>query len=310
MANICRRNPSVTKLSDVESRKLHEQITATAIELVAIDGVKRNPRNAKQHPEQQILLIAENIRKFGVNHPLLIDENNVLIGGHARLAAAELLKLPAVPAIRLGNLSAQEKRAIALADNKLSELGTWDTEMLSLELKELTADTGELTFDYTITGFDTAEVDQVLGGDPSLVKPDPADEIPAPADTGASVTKPSDLWVCGKHRLYCGDALDPATYRVLLRGDAADIVFTDPPYNVRVAGHVSQRTDAREFAMASGELSSAEFVDFLQTISGHIAANVENGAVVYICMDWRHLDELSAATSTLFRQAEEHDRVG
>ena len=120
VVNICRRNPSVTKLSDVESRKLLEQITATAIELVAIDAVKRNPRNAKQHPEQQVLLIAENIRKFGVNHPLLIDENNVLIGGHARLAAAELLKLPGVPAIRLSNLSAQEKRAIALADNKLT----------------------------------------------------------------------------------------------------------------------------------------------------------------------------------------------
>ena len=300
MANICRRNPSVTKLSDVESRKLLEQITATAIELVAIDAVKRNPRNAKQHPEQQVLLIAENIRKFGVNHPLLVDENNVLIGGHARLAAAELLKLPAMPAIRLSNLSAQEKRAVALADNKLSELGTWDTEMLSLELKELTTDIGELTFDYTITGFDTAEIDQLLGGDPSLSKPDPADEVPAPADTGASVTKPGDLWVCGQHRLYCGDALDPASYRVLLRGDPADIVFTDPPYNVRVAGHVSQRTDAREFAMASGELSSEEFVDFLQTISGHIAANVENGAVVYICMDWRHLDELSAATRRYF----------
>ena len=301
MANIVvRRNPSVTKLSDVESRKLLEQITAIAVELVAIDAVKRNPRNAKQHPEQQILLIAENIRKFGVNHPPLIDENNVLIGGHARLAAAELLKLPTMPVIRLSNLSAQEKRAIALADNKLSELGTWDTEMLSLELKELTADIGELTFDYTITGFDTAEIDQLLGGDPSLGKPDPADEIPSPADTGASVTKPGDLWVCGQHRLYCGDALDPASYRVLLRGDPADIVFTDPPYNVRVAGHVSQRADAREFAMASGELSSEEFVDFLQTISGHIAANVENGAVVYICMDWRHLDELSAATRRYF----------
>jgi hypothetical protein len=192
MANIVRRNPSATKLTEAEARKL--LIAAMAVELVAIDAVKPNPRNAKQHPEQQVLLIAENIRKFGVNHPLLIDENNVLIGGHARLAAAELLKLPTVPAIRLSNLSAQEKRAVALADNKLSELGTWDTEMLSLELKELTADTGELTFDYTITGFDTAEIDQMLGGE--LGKPDPADEVPAPADTGASVVKPGDLWVC------------------------------------------------------------------------------------------------------------------
>jgi hypothetical protein len=242
MANIYRK--SGTKLSEVESRKLLEQIAAMAVESVAIEAVKRNPRNAKQHPEHQILLIAENMRKFGVNHPLLIDENNVLIGGHARLAAAELLKLPTMPVIRLSNLSAQDKRAVALSDNKLSELGTWDLEMLCLELKELTIDTDELTFDYAITGFDTAEIDQLLGGDPSLGKPDPADEIAAPADAGAPVTKPGDVWICGQHRLYCGDALDPASYGVLLRGDPADIVFTDPPYNVPVAGHVSQRTDA------------------------------------------------------------------
>ena len=250
------RNPSATELTEAEARKLLEQIAAMAVELVAIDAVKPNPRNAKQHPEQQVLLIAENIRKFGVNHPLLIDENNVLIGGHARLAAAELLKLPTMPAIRLSNLSAQEKRAVALADNKLTELGTWDTEMLSLELKELTADTAELTFDYTITGFDTAEIDQMLGGDPSLGKPDPADEVPCPCrHRGLSELSPATFGSADSTDFTAGTRWILLRTGLLLRGVPADIVFTDPPYNVRVAGHVSQRADAREFAMASGELS-------------------------------------------------------
>jgi ParB-like chromosome segregation protein Spo0J len=124
------------------------QMSGMTIESVATDSIKSNPRNAKRHPEHQILLIAENIRKFGVNHPLLIDEENTIIGGHARIAAARLLKLSEIPAIRFSNLTPQEKRAIALADNKLAELGSWNTEILRLELKELTAEADELTFDY------------------------------------------------------------------------------------------------------------------------------------------------------------------
>ena len=154
-----RRNPSTLGLTEADLRKLHEQISDMTIEVVPADSIKTNPRNAKRHPEQQILLIAENMRKLGVYDPILIDENNMIIGGHARMAAAKLLKLATVPSIRLPNLSAQEKRAVALADNKLAELGTWNPGMLSLELKELTADTAELAFDYSITGFDTVEIE-------------------------------------------------------------------------------------------------------------------------------------------------------
>ena len=175
---------------------------------------------------------------------------------------------------------------------------------MRLELANLTADTAELTFDYSITGFDTTEIDQILGGDASLGKPDPADEVPTAAASEAPVTNTGDLWVCGNHHLYCGNALEAASYRALLGGDPVQIVFTDPPYNVHVAGHVSKRADVREFAMASGDLNSEEFITFLQTTSAHIAANVVDGAVIYVCMDWRHLDDLSRPPpDRLFREA-------
>jgi ParB-like chromosome segregation protein Spo0J len=140
---VVRKNLSAARqLAEAEARALHEKISQIKIEWVPIDSIKSNPRNAKEHPEQQIALLAENIRKFGFNHPILIDETNTTIGGYARIAAARRLGLKEVPAIRLIGLSPQEKRALALADNKLAELGRWNPEMLRLELKELTIDTG------------------------------------------------------------------------------------------------------------------------------------------------------------------------
>src|SRR5262249_56796177 len=138
------------------------------------------------------------------------------LGGHARLAAAHLLNLKEVPVLRLTNLSPQQKRAVALADNKLSELGHWNVEMLRLELKELTVDVPDLVFDYSITGFDAGEIDEILVGEPSPSRPDPADHLPARGDDEGGVTQPGDLWVCGDHRLYCGSGLEASSYRRLL----------------------------------------------------------------------------------------------
>jgi len=133
MAKVVRKNPLAARLTDAEARQLHEQISGMAIESVPTESIKSNPRNAKEHPEQQVALIAENIRRLGFNHPILIDETNTIIGGQARIAAAQRLKLKEIPAIRLGNLGPQEKRAVALADNKLGELGRWNPEILRLE---------------------------------------------------------------------------------------------------------------------------------------------------------------------------------
>jgi DNA modification methylase len=291
---IVRRKPSAAELTEAEARQLREQISGMAIELVPTEGVKANPRNAKRHPQQQVLQIAENIRKFGVNHPILIDENDVIIGGHARMAAAHLLKLEHIPAIRFPNLSPQEKRAVALADNKLAELGTWNTDILGAELKELITEP-ELTFDYSITGFDTVEIDQLLGRNASPDKPDPADDMPAfPAD-GAPVTNLGDIWICGDHCLHCGNALDASSYRALLQGVPADIVFVDPLYGVANTRHLSKRGSA-----TNSDDSSSELVDSLQTVSVQIAGNVVDGAAIYWSVDWQHLNELSAATRRYF----------
>jgi hypothetical protein len=296
MAIAIRRDRTASALTDADARQLHEQISSLWIELIPIESVKTNPRNAKRHPARQIALIAENIKKFGFNHPVLIDEDYRLLGGHARIAAAHLLTLKEVPVLRLANLSPQEKRAVALADNKLSELGHWDVEMLRLELQELTIDVPELVFDYSITGFDTGEIDQILADEPPPSRPDPADHVPAMQDDQVAVTLPGDLWICGDHRLYCGSALDASAYRALLVGTPADLVFADPLRSfsgVRPDGRA--RTLSGAGALAA-QPSSDELIEFLTTISAQIASNVRPGAAIFFCTDWRNLDDLAAAT--------------
>ena len=294
------RKPSALKLGDAEVRQLHERIAGMAIERVPTESLKLNPKNAKQHPERQILLIAENMRKFGITQPILIDEDNTIIAGHGRIEAAKRLRLEIVPTIRLEQLSVREKRAVALADNKLAELGSWNIDILASELKELTSGISELSFDYSITGFETVEIDHLLGGDSSPDKPDPDDEVSAPITNEGPVTAVGDLWICGDHRLYCGNALESTSYRALLGGTPANVVFSDPQHHGSALGRGPRRIEVRESATVSNELKSQELIDFLQTMSAHIAGNVVDGAVISVCMDWRHLDELSAATRQYF----------
>jgi DNA methylase/ParB-like nuclease domain len=289
-----RKDRHAARLTEDEARRLHQQILDTAIELVPIDSIKSNPRNAKRHPEQQVALIAENIRKFGFHHPVLIDETNTLIGGHGRIAGASRLKLTQIPAIRLPNLSPQGKRVVALADNKLPELGPWDPERLRLELKELTVDTAELSFDYEITGFDTVEIDQILGDERPVSRPDPADQMPPLGATETAVTQTGDLWICGDHRLYCDSALEASSYSAVLRDEIADLVFVDPLHNIPVAAHVARGREVR--AASADHPTSAEFVEFQQTISAYVAGNAAPGGLILFCVDWRRLEDLATAT--------------
>jgi DNA methylase/ParB-like nuclease domain len=300
MAIVVRKNPSAARVTDADARALQEKISHMTIEWVPIDSIKSNPRNAKEHPEHQIALLAENMRRVGVTHPVLIDENNTLIGGHARIPAARRLGLKEIPAIRLIGLSPQEKRTVALGDNKLGELGRWNIEMLRAELKELTIDTGELSFDYSITGFDTVEIDQILGDDASVARPDPADQMPPLVEPEAVVTEVGDLWVCDDHRLCCGSVLDSSSYRVVLHGEFADLVFADPMHSVPVADHAARRGAGRELPTSAGHPTSEESIEFQQTIASNIAGNVSPGAVIYFCMDWWRLEELAAATRQYF----------
>jgi DNA modification methylase len=282
------------------TENLDVRIKATNIEFVPIERLKPNPRNAKKHPHRQIALLVENFEQFGVTQPIVVDEDDTVICGHARLEAAKKAKLPHLPVIRLSDLTAPEKRALAIADNRMAELGEWDLEILSEELSHLYDAETELSFDPRIVGYDTVELDQILGDEPDDDRADPADEIVPVNSQEPAVTKLGDVWNCDHHRLVCGDATNKESYAAVMETDLAEMVFTDPPYNVPNAGHVSRREDLREFAMAHGEMSPSQFTDFLSIVCANILARMVDGAVGYICMDWRHLLELRAAADPIF----------
>jgi hypothetical protein len=255
--------------------------------------------NPRTHSEKQLRQIADSIRTFGFTNPILVDQDNGIVAGHGRVEAAKRLKLESVPTIRLEDMTEAEIRAYVIADNRLAENAGWDRELLAIELQYLCE--LDLDFDVTITGFEMPEIDvlfgelQAAGSDPD--EHDPADEVPDVDESVPAVTRPGDLWLVGKHRLICGDATHPAVYTGLLGDDRAQMVFTDPPYNVPIDGHVCGLGSVkhREFAMAAGEMSEAEFTRFLATVFGNLAARAADGAIHYICMDWRHLGEVLAA---------------
>ena len=252
--------------------------------------------NARTHSKKQVAQIASSIEQFGFNNPVLIDKDGVIIAGHGRVEAAKSLGLEAVPVIRLEHLTDAQRRAYILADNKLAEKAGWDREILAIELQNLMAE--ELDFDVAITGFEMPEIDvliEELAAKPD--KSDPADFVPDVQDT--AVTQLGDVWQIGPHRLICGDATEAETYSRLLDGEQAQMVFTDPPYNVPINGHVSGLGEARhrEFAMASGEMSEAEFAAFLQSGFVNLAEASVDGAIHFIAMDWRHMREVLDAGS-------------
>jgi DNA modification methylase len=259
-----------------------------------LSSLRPYSRNARTHSAKQIAQIAASIRTFGFNNPVLIDKDGVIIAGHGRVAAAKTLGHETVPVIRLDHMSEAQKRAYILADNKLAEKAGWDTEILAIELQNLME--FDLDFDISITGFDMPEIDVLISGlDAKPSKPDPADAVPEVADR--AVTRLGDVWQIGPHRLICGDSINPETYERLLDGEKAQMVFTDPPYNVPIEGHVSGlgKVQHREFAMASGEMSVAEFTGFLRIVFQNLAVASSNGSIHFVAMDWRHMAEVLAA---------------
>ncbi|MBT8460303.1 MAG: ParB/RepB/Spo0J family partition protein, partial [Boseongicola sp.] len=220
--------------------------------------------------------------------------------GHGRVAASRKLGYAEVPVIELAHLSDAEQRAYVIADNRLAELAGWDDEILAIELQALSD--MDLHFDLEITGFETAEIDLLLDkGDAG--DRDPADEVPEPT-SGPAITQPGDIWQLGRHRLICGDAQDPQIHRLLMGEDRARAVFTDPPYNVKIDGHVcgSGKVKHREFAMATGEMDKTGFTNFLKDALSEMADVSLDGAIHFVCMDWRHMDELSAAGAEVYSE--------
>jgi hypothetical protein len=235
------------------------------VEYLAISDLKPDRRNARRHSPKQLHQIAASIREFGFNIPVLTDISNVIIAGHGRVEAARTLGMESVPVLRIEHLTNAQKRAFALADNKIALNADWDLEILQLNMKELSA--LDLNFDVEITGFETAEIDLLIDGSTAPTKADRSDIVPELQIE--AVSRLGDLWLLGDHKLICADACDKASYPELMDSEQARVVFTDPPYNVPIDGHVGGlgAIKHREFKMASGEMSPAEFEHFLNTAS-------------------------------------------
>ncbi len=280
------------------SRAEHRQIEA-----VALDQIKPHPHNTRTHSNKQIRQIADSIRAVGFASPILVDENRQLLAGHGRLEAAKLLGLKTIPTIVIENLTEARKRALLLADNRIAQSAGWDRERLASELISLPELLIADGLDITVTGFEPAEIDALLA-DFEENASDPTDDIDPRLLTGPSVSCRNDLWQLGKHRLLCGDARDPSQIDRLMGTERAHMAFLDPPYNVAIRKIVGRgRAKHREFAMASGEMSQAAFTAFL-TDALALAAKVSiDGAVHYICMDWRHIGELVAAGDAVYEAA-------
>ena len=265
------------------------------VQQIPTGTIKHNPRNARTHSKKQVAGIADSIKIFGFVNPVLVDDNGTLIAGHGRLEAAKILGMEAIPAIQLVGLTEAQKRALMLADNKLAEGARWDRKQLALELPELTELLIQEDLDISLTGFEAVEIDQLVS-DFEEDASDPADELNPAWNRGGAVSKAGDVWFLGDHRLLCGDARNLGDLRRLMNKRHAAAAFLDPPYNVAVKRVVGRgRTKHAEFAMASGEMTSAEFIAFLRAVLAGAAAVSRDGAVHYVCIDWRHLRELLEA---------------
>jgi DNA modification methylase len=267
------------------------------IELVSIRGLRPSPNNSHVHPREQIDKLVRAIAEFGFLIPVLIDDRNRVIAGHARLEAAKALGLTEIPCIQTRHLSEAQKRAFAIFDNRLAEDSKWDFQLLAKEFEFLQSE----GFALQMTGFEIPEFDMIFAADDTATKNIENDEIPDHVPTRA-ITKPNDVWIMRHHRLVCGDARRPECFALLMNGARAHLVFTDPPYNVKIRGHVSGkgRIEHREFAEASGEMRPAQFAKFLEDSLGLLAEHSKDGSIHFICMDWRHLDGMHTAGQRVY----------
>jgi len=251
-------------------------------------------RNARTHSDAQVAQIAASIREFGWTNPILVDGDSGVIAGHGRLLAARQLGLAEVPVIELAHLDDAQRRAYVLADNRLALNAGWDEELLRLELGELQA----LDFDLDLLGFDDDELQALLAGDEQTIE-GLGDEDAVPELQQDAVSRPGDIWLMGAHRLLCSDATEADSYPLLLQGTPADMVFTDPPYNVNYANSAKDKMHGKDRAILNDDLGDG-FGDFLQSALTPMLAHCRGA--VYVAMSSSELDTLQTA----FRAAGGH----
>jgi len=269
------------------------------IEYLPIRVLRPNPNNSHLHPQKQIEKLIRAIGEFGFLIPAVLDDQNTLIAGHARIKAAEICGLTTVPCVRASHLSEAQKRAFAIVDNRLAQDATWDFQVLAREFEFLHSEGIELQ----MTGFEIPECDMVLASARPAGKNPEDDQIPEIEPT-RTFAKRNDLWILDGHHLLCGDARQPGSFATLMACTRAHLVFIDPPYNVKIRGPVSGKGRVKhgEFAEASGEMTPAQYQKFLEDSFALLAKNSADGAIHFICIDWRHIDPMIGAGRRVYRE--------
>jgi DNA modification methylase len=270
--------------------------TDLKVEYLPLAEIKPYKSNPRKHADKQVQQIANSIKEFRFNNPLLVDENGEIIAGHGRFMAAQSLNIESVPVIRLSHLTPNQKRLYRIADNKLTENGQWDVDLLKFEFAEIEA--LDLDIDLNITGFETGEIDLMMTHKAANEK---LNSVPFISENEI-VSKVGDVWQLGPHKIICGDSLKKETFDALMPNQKADMVFTDPPYNVEIDGHVcgNGATKHKDFAMASGEMNSLEFQNFLRINFELLKEFTRAGSIHFICMDWRHCKEVMLAAEGIY----------
>jgi hypothetical protein len=282
---VTRQNPPTQAAGKVPKLSTNVGLIEVEVQYRDLAELILDARNPRQHSPQQIGQIADSILEFGFVVPIVIDDQGNVVMGHGRVLAAKRLRMTNVPTIELHHLSKAQMKALRIADNKLALNAHWDERLLGeslLEIREL-----DLELDLSLTGFALPEIDLIIEDLKPSSSADP--EELKDSMTGVPVCRPGDVWYCGGHRLFCGDATHEASFHALMEGKLANMVFVDPPYNVSVEGHVSGngKVKHREFAQASGEMSRQEFTSFLSTTCSLLQKYSLDGSIHFICMDWR-----------------------
>jgi DNA modification methylase len=288
--------------TDEKPSAIGSAIQSRVIEQIPPGQLKPHPSNAKTHSKKQIGQIGRSVKRFGFQNPVIINVDNIVLAGHGRVEAAKLLGMSRIPCLRVIGLSDVEERAFVIADNKIAANGGWDRGILAESLQALMLELPQLEIpeDLSITGFESGEIDAIMA-DHELSADDTADHVAiAPADS-PTVTRRGDLWLLGDHRLVCGDARDSAAFDKLMGSRCADVAIIDPPWNVEVTGHVGGRGNRQhaEFAFASGEMSTRQFRRFLAASIKRLIAVCRDGALIYVFIDWRHVETVCEVGRTL-----------
>lgn len=298
-----RGNRSFNSLGENLERPVANRANSLKVRPIAVSSLRVRARNPRIHSAKQVRQIARSIETFGFNVPVLVDAGSNVIAGHGRILAVQLLGWKEVPTISLEHLTEAQATAFLIADNRLTENSTWNDRLLAEQLLELSA--LDLDFSLEDLGFDVGEIDFRIETltTPQAIGDDPSDRLPAES-TGPQVSRVGDLWLLDRHRVCCGSALEVVSYKALMQGEKAAMVFTDPPYNVRIEGNVSGLGSIhhRDFVMGCGEMTEAQFTAFLIRACSLLARNSRNGSLHYLCMDWRHMTSLLSAARQVYAE--------